>query len=134
VWFQIFHQFILILSSSYSADQGRLHGLAVVCWTTDHYHLRLFHLWLRFITFGGHSAHLAYHVHRNGHKTSIIIIIIIIMLLTRKKISLSWVMIKTINSVISVQQSSVCYVSDWDMRSENWNYERLNNWYWNIHK
>ena len=37
---------------------------------------RLFHLWLRFITFGGHSAHLAYRVHKRGRKTSIIIIII----------------------------------------------------------
>jgi len=27
------------------------------------------------ITFGGRSAHLAYYVHRNGHKTSIIIIL-----------------------------------------------------------
>jgi len=26
--------------------------------------------WLRFITFGGHSAHLSYHVHKSGHKTS----------------------------------------------------------------
>ena len=25
---------------------------------------RLFHLWLRFITFGGRSAHLVYHVHK----------------------------------------------------------------------
>ena len=28
-----------------------------------------------FIAFGGPSAHLAYHVHRSGHETSIIIII-----------------------------------------------------------
>jgi len=35
---------------------------------------RLFHLWLRFITFGGSLAHLAYHVHKSGRKTSIIII------------------------------------------------------------
>ena len=37
---------------------------------------RVFHLWLRFITFGGRSAHLAYHVHTCGHKTSIIIILV----------------------------------------------------------
>ena len=37
---------------------------------------RVFHLWLRFITFGGHSAHLTYHAHKTGRKTSIIIIII----------------------------------------------------------
>ena len=35
---------------------------------------RLFHLWLRLITFGGRSAHLAYLMHRSGHKTPIIII------------------------------------------------------------
>jgi len=35
---------------------------------------RMFHLWLRFITLGGSSAHLAYHVHQGGRKTSIIII------------------------------------------------------------
>ena len=34
---------------------------------------RLFHIWLRFITFGGRSAHLAYHVHKSGRKTPIII-------------------------------------------------------------
>ena len=33
---------------------------------------RLFHLWLCFITFRGRSAHLAYHVHKSGRKTSII--------------------------------------------------------------
>ena len=33
---------------------------------------RVFHLWLRFITFGGHSAHLAYHVHKSGRKTLVI--------------------------------------------------------------
>jgi len=32
---------------------------------------RLFHLWLRFITFGGRSAHLVYHVHKSGRKTAI---------------------------------------------------------------
>ena len=32
---------------------------------------RLFHLWLRFVTFGSRSAHLAYHVHKSGRKTSI---------------------------------------------------------------
>ena len=29
---------------------------------------RVFHLWLRFITFGGRSAHLAYHMHKSGRK------------------------------------------------------------------
>ena len=37
---------------------------------------RLFRLSLRFITFRGRSAHLAYLVHKSGRKTSIIIIII----------------------------------------------------------
>jgi len=42
----------------------------------QHGHIwRLFHLWLRLITFRGRSAHLAYHVHKSGHETSIIIII-----------------------------------------------------------
>ena len=36
---------------------------------------RLFRLSLRLITFGSRSAHLAYHVHKSGRKTSIIIII-----------------------------------------------------------
>ena len=35
---------------------------------------RLFHVWLRLITLGGRSAHLAYHVHKSGRKTPIIII------------------------------------------------------------
>jgi hypothetical protein len=34
----------------------------------------VFHLWLRFITFGDRSAHLAYNVHKSGRKTSIIAI------------------------------------------------------------
>ena len=33
----------------------------------------MFHL--RLITFGGRSAHLAYHVHKRGRKTSIIVIL-----------------------------------------------------------
>ena len=37
---------------------------------------RLFRLSLHLITFGSRSAHLAYLVHKSGHKTSIIIIII----------------------------------------------------------
>ena len=32
---------------------------------------RLFHLWLHFITFRGHSVHLAYHVHKIGRKIPI---------------------------------------------------------------
>jgi len=42
---------------------------------------RVFHLWLRFISFGDRSAHLSYDVHKSGHKTSIIIIIIIIVII-----------------------------------------------------
>ena len=42
---------------------------------SQHGHIwRVFHLWLHFITVGGHSVHLAHHVHKSGHKTSIIII------------------------------------------------------------
>jgi len=33
----------------------------------------LFHIWLRFITFWGRSAHLAYHMHKSGRKAPIII-------------------------------------------------------------
>jgi len=63
---------------------GRLRGLAVACWTTDHYHPCsnpgvgisecCFVLSLRLITFGGRSANLAYLVHKSGRETSIIII------------------------------------------------------------
>ena len=38
----------------------------------------VFHIWPCFITFGGCLAHLAYHVHKSGHKTSVTTIIIII--------------------------------------------------------
>jgi len=34
---------------------------------------RVFYLWVRFITFGGCSTHLAYQVHKSGCKTSIIV-------------------------------------------------------------
>ena len=37
----------------------------------------MLHLWLRFITFGGRSAHLAYRVHKRGRTTSIIIMDIV---------------------------------------------------------
>ena len=47
---------------------------------------RLFRLWLRLITFGSRSAHLAYIVHKSGRKTSIIIIIIINQTYSVKKI------------------------------------------------
>jgi len=36
---------------------------------------RVVHLWLRFITFGGRSGHLAYRVHKNNRQTSIIVLI-----------------------------------------------------------
>jgi len=71
-------------------NQGRLRrGLTVARWITDRHtrvristwaylnYWRLFHLWLRLISVGGHSAHLAYRVDKSGRKTSIIIIIII---------------------------------------------------------
>ena len=38
---------------------------------------RVYYLWRRFITFGGRSAHLGYHVHKSSRKTSIIVIIIL---------------------------------------------------------
>jgi len=43
----------------------------------------VFHLWLRLVTFRGRSAHLAYHVHKSGLRTSIITIIIIIICVGR---------------------------------------------------
>ena len=43
---------------------------------------KVFRLSLCLITFGSRSAHLAYHVHKSGHKTSIVIIIIIIIIMT----------------------------------------------------
>ena len=67
---------------------GRLSGLAIARRITDHYHpciWRLFHLWLRFITFGGRPAHLAYRVHKSGRKTSIITIIITIIIIIQIK-------------------------------------------------
>ena len=48
---------------------------------------RAFHLWLRYITFGGRSAQLAYHVHKRFRKTSIIIIIIINPGVTRSRVN-----------------------------------------------
>jgi len=37
-----------------------------------HCHIwKVFHLWLRFLTFGSHLDHLAYLVHKSDHKTSI---------------------------------------------------------------
>ena len=60
---------------------GRLRGLAVACWTTDHYHpcsnpgvdISEGCFVFDFTPFRGRSAHLAYHVHKSGRKTSIII-------------------------------------------------------------
>ena len=64
--------------SCLDSQLGRLRGLAVACCTTDHYHpcsnLRVGISEGCFI-FGSRSAHLAYHVHKSGRKTSIIIII-----------------------------------------------------------
>jgi len=68
----------IILNSvvDYKVSNGRLRGLAVAGWTTYHYHLCLNPgMGISegcFITFGGRSAHLAYHVHKSGHKTSIV--------------------------------------------------------------
>ena len=59
------------------SHQGRLHGLAVACWTTDHHHVCLnpgVGISEGYFAFGGRSAHLPYLVHKSGSKTSIIII------------------------------------------------------------
>ena len=69
---------------SYSLPEGRLRSL--IGSALDHRSLppefisglghiwKVCHRWLRFIIFGGGLAHLAYHVHKSGRKTSIIII------------------------------------------------------------
>ena len=65
--------------SNYISVWRCLRGLAVACWITDHYHpCSILGVGISegcFITFGGRSVHLAYHVHKSGRKTSIIIII-----------------------------------------------------------
>ena len=61
-----------------------LRDLEVAGWITDYCHpytnlgvgISEGCFTLRFITFGGHSAHLAYHVYKSCRKTSIIIIIL----------------------------------------------------------
>jgi len=72
---------IYVFERCFFRHLGPLHGLTGS--TLDHRSLppefesrhghiwRVFHLWLHFITFGGRSAHLAYHVHKSGCKTSI---------------------------------------------------------------
>ena len=80
-WRHLFVRCLLFILG-FRKGKGRLRGLAVACWTRDHYHpcsnlWRLFRPWHRLIIFGGRSAHLAYLVHKSGRKTSIIIIIII---------------------------------------------------------
>ena len=50
---------------------------------------RVFHLWLRFITFGSRLAYLAYHVPKSGGQTSIIIIIIICLKEANLKLNVS---------------------------------------------
>jgi len=68
------------LAVSFIWKEGRLHGLAVACWTTDHNHLcsnlsvviseGCFVLELASLPL---MAHLAYHVHKSGRKTPIVI-------------------------------------------------------------
>ena len=58
---------------------------------------RLFHLWLRFITVGGRSAHLAYHVHKRRRKIPIIIIIII-----NQNVTTSGLIISHLYQIISI--------------------------------
>ena len=87
-WIVIWNHIMLWLPSKCSLpwwEPGCLCSLMVVCWPTYHYHLgtnfglgiseKVFHFWLRFFTFGGRSAHLAYHMHKNSHKTPIITMI-----------------------------------------------------------
>ena len=73
------------LDSVNNPRPAKLMGASVLVarWTIDHYHLssnlavkniwRVFHFWLRFITFGSHSAHLDLLVHKSGFKHQSII-------------------------------------------------------------
>jgi len=76
----------LIIHASFHTETSCLRGLTGI--TLDHRSVppqfesqlghiwRLFHLWLCFISFGSRSAHLAYHVHKSGRKTSIIVFLL----------------------------------------------------------
>jgi len=69
--------FIVQLYKKLLIHASRVCCLLVVVPSPIRVHIwRMFHLWLRFITFGGRSAYLAYHVHKSGRKTPIVIIII----------------------------------------------------------
>ena len=70
--YHVSRRYFTIISTNHV---GLLRRLAVACLIADHYHLcvfesrreyirRLFHLWLRLITFGGRSAHLAFHAQK----------------------------------------------------------------------
>ena len=82
-WWNVIQSFSLPISGAPPWSSSSV--LDLVCSALDHRSLppvfesrhddiwRLFHLWLCFITFAGHSAHLADHVHKSSHKTTIII-------------------------------------------------------------
>jgi len=63
---------------------------------------RVFHLRLRFITIGGRSVHLAYRVHKSGHKTPIIINLRMILAVYLKSITVSMPSTSNGNTVYSL--------------------------------
>ena len=71
---------------------------------------RLFHVWLCFNTFGGRSAHLAYHVHKSGHKTPIIIFTVLGMFLVLSIISVQFIYVKYL-SCINNTEIVMLYIS-----------------------
>ena len=72
----ILKQYITLIAKFWYNGSVLDHTSLPPVFESRHGHIwRMFHLWLRFTTFGGRSAHLAYHVHRSGRKTPIIIIL-----------------------------------------------------------
>jgi len=82
---------------------------------------RLFHLWLRFITFGGRSAHLAYHVHKSGRKTSMINILKSILQFTLCRLGTTPLVLTRRTFIIkdALQKSAKLKIKQID-GSENW--------------
>ena len=64
-----------LLHAQHQIQLGRLRGLAVACWITDHYQLcsnLSMGICEGCFIFTSLHYHLAYHVHKSGHKTPII--------------------------------------------------------------
>ena len=108
-WYVAFSAiYCLIYRSSLCCYVGCLHGLTGSM--VNHrsiapgfkpwpdYVRRVFYLWLCLIIFGGHSAHLAYFVHKSGRKTVTFYLLLLLVLCTHL---VSKLFIKSIsNSII----------------------------------